>query len=294
MKMRYSIYFTLLMLPLCLQSIEIDGFSTETNDRFANDPAFIANAFNLSGVAFNGRWLTMLSPNVYISATHFSPGVGSSVTFYASNDPEGPRVDRTVSSTKQQIGDTDLILGTLDTYLPLGEYTYYDFATETISDTGPPSSRFTGSPYYEANAYVFGRSPTTWTTTSQNMAVGRNLLDRFWFNTTPQNSNETGDAIGANVDDPGDPNYVDFEAALQSGDSGAPLFVENGNGGLTLVGVNWFISGTDFFGATYVGNYNEEIEQFLQTYTIPEPETYALILGFLSVLLIAWRRKRIR
>ena len=46
-----------------LLAIQIDGFSSATNDRFANNSSFVADAFDLSGVGIsnNGRWATMVS-----------------------------------------------------------------------------------------------------------------------------------------------------------------------------------------------------------------------------------------
>lgn len=289
--LRCRLLFTLsFLLPSLLKGIIIDDFSTETNDRFANDGAFIADAFDLSGVAFNIRWVTMLSPNVFISATHFAPSEGSSFTFFESNDANGPSVTRTISGTNTQIGNTDIFLGTLNTYLP-SSYTYYNFAAESISSTPGPNS-FSNSVYNGANAYVFGRSPTSWPT-AQNIAVGRNKLDRFFSNQTVDD--ETGDAIAATIDDPSDANYVTFEAQLQPGDSGGPLFVEDGSGSLTLVGVNWFTgstqNGDELFGATYLGNYSTEIGSWVATHTIPEPRFYALGLGFFAFFWILYRRR---
>ncbi|MCC5833855.1 MAG: hypothetical protein JJU20_03900 [Opitutales bacterium] len=297
MKRRFSFivsisHLSALLLPATVSAITIDGFSTTHNDRFANDGAFVAADFDLSGVAFNDRWVTMLSPNVFISATHFAPPVGSSFTFYAGNDPDGASVTRTVSSTNTQIGDTDIWLGTLEGYLP-SNYATYNYATETISSgPGGPNS-FSNSPYFEANAYVFGRSPSSWPT-SQNIAVGRNKLDQFFAGLTVDG--ETGDAIGAIVNEPSDPNHVQFEAQLQPGDSGGPLFVDHGSGTLTLVGISWFIGKNnqdqDLFGATYLGNYSDDINTWVATHTIPEPRFYALGFGLLALALTCFRRIR--
>ena len=185
--------------------ITIYNGSTDTNDRFDNDSNFVADSFDLSGVGINGngRWLTMLSENVYISAEHYKPSAGSSVTFYEGNDPNGNSVTTTVSSTNKQIKTSDLYLGTIEDPLS-SAYTYYDFATEDIDSSGA----FSTSSYAGANAYVFGRSARNWPT-SQDMAVGRNELDLFSeYNV---NSN-TGDAIGATDDGS---SGVTYEAMLE-------------------------------------------------------------------------------
>lgn len=233
----------------------------------------------------------MLSDEVFISAEHLKPATGSSVTFYESNDPDGASSTRSVTSNTQQIGTSDLYVGTLDSPLSSG-FTFYDFATEDITDLNPgPNDDFSNSPYYEENAYVFGKSPTTTWDVSQDLAVGRNKLDRFWVgqDLTDQNANE-GDAIGAN-DDTDTTDAVTFEAMLEGKDSGGPLFVDN-EGVLTLVGINWFRDNenNDFFGSTYLGNYDEEVQNFIDA--VPEPQTYALFLGLASALLLFVRRRR--
>jgi len=53
-----------LAAPCALFSAIIAGYDATENDRFANDPSFIAAAYDLSGVSHNNRWLTMISPNV--------------------------------------------------------------------------------------------------------------------------------------------------------------------------------------------------------------------------------------
>lgn len=94
--------------------IDISAFSAETNDRFANDESFFASAYDLSGIGrndrvdlpqqeLNGHWVTMISPNVFLSAAHYHSDVGDDVTFYTSNDPNGSYVVRALGGT-QAIG----------------------------------------------------------------------------------------------------------------------------------------------------------------------------------------------
>ena len=95
-------------------AISIQNFTPATNDRFAHDPAFTAAAYDWSGVgrASDGRWVTMLSSNVFISATHNHPGlpgigIGTTVSFLPGNNPGSPAISGTIASA-QQIGITDL------------------------------------------------------------------------------------------------------------------------------------------------------------------------------------------
>lgn len=272
---------------LPLDAIQIANFDTLTNDRFANNGSFIADQHDLSGVGNNGRWATMISENVYITAGHFAPGVGSSMTFYASNDPSGTNVTRQITSNRQQIQGTDIFVGTLDASLP-SSFTFYSFATENINGNIAGPGSFSQSSYNGANAYVFGRSPNSFPT-GQDMAVGRNILNGFTVNRTISGAN-SGDSIEATDDRPLGETY---ESMLETGDSGGPLFVENGSGSLTIVGVNWFtanpVVGNDFFGASYLGNYDEDIQAFIDANIVPEPSSFALLL---CAVCGVWTRRR--
>jgi hypothetical protein len=289
-----SLSFVLLCaLPaVAIGAINIDSFSTATNDRFANDDAFIANDYDLSGIAItdSGRWVTMLSENVFITAMHYTPSAGSSVTFYASNDADGYSVTRTITDNFQQIGDTDLYLGTLDSALD-DNFSFYDFATEDITLDRSPDN-FIFSEYHNATAFVFGRSETNYST-SQDIAVGMNKLDNFIKNQTVSPS--TGDTILSTVNASTDPGYVEYETSLQTGDSGAPLMIDSGTGELTIVGINWFtgeLNEEDVNGYSYVGNYDEEIQAFIDANAVPEPTFYSICLGLFATLLPATRRSK--
>lgn len=260
-------------------AISIFDFSSEVNDRFANSPSFVAYGYDLSGVGLddNGQWLAMISPNVYLSANHYHPSANASVTFYASNDPNGLSVTRTVTSIAQRIGTSDLWIGTINEPLP-NSFAYYDFATQDITS----SEQFNLSLYKNAVAFILGRSPT-YRLVSQDMAVGRNKLD-VWFDSI--NAGGTTDhAIGAVNDGFLDPNFVSSEALVQPGDSGAGMFVPSG-GKLTLVGINWFYytAGNETgSGFSYVGNYDGDIQTFLNLYSVPEPSAFAGVTGLLAL-----------
>ena len=259
--------------------INIDGYDAAANDRFANNGSFVANAYDLSGVALTdgGRWLTMVSPNVYVSAFHYFPTLDSSVTFYDSNDPAGGSVTRTIVSNAERIGTSDVFIGTLNAPLP-AQYTYYSFASADITT----NADFMSSPYYNADAFVFGRSPGDYPI-SQDMAIGRNKLDIWFEDGTVKDVMEA--TLGSIVDDPGDNNYLQYEAHIVSGDSGGPLMVDEG-GELKLVGINWFngelTSGDDagkqINGYSYLGHYDAEIQAFIDANAVPEPSTFILLI----------------
>jgi hypothetical protein len=287
------------LLPAAARAAVVAGYTPETNDRFTNDPSFIANQFDLSGVALNasGRWLTMISPNVYLSAYHFPPAASSIVTFYASNDPAGLSVERTVTATSQRIGTSDLFIGTINTPLP-SSFTYYAFATQVTNNTntagGGPSAAnaqsWINSPYYLADAYLVGRSPAE-LPVAQDMVIGRNKLDGF--QTSINVSGTVDHAITSVNNQPADGNFLPYELSFQTGDSGAPMFVAN-NGTLTLVGINWFvgtIGGLPNNGYSYVGNHAVAINEFLAVHSVPEPATATLLLACGVLCFVSWRRR---
>lgn len=264
-------------------AIIIDSFSSAVNDRFANDPGFLAGEYDLSGVGISsdGRWATMVSPNVFLSANHFHPSTGATITFYESNNPLGHSVTRTVTSAGQRVGSTDLWIGTIDSALP-DIYTYYDFATEQILT----SAEFGMSPYAGQTAFLFGRSPST-LPTSQDMAVGVNVMDG-WFNSV-STGGTTSPALVEIVNVPGDANFLTYEAYLQGGDSGGPIFDPAPGYELTLVGINWFIGSAttsegnrNLNGQSYVGDSAAGIVAYIEAHAVPEPRVLILAAVFLA------------
>jgi hypothetical protein len=281
--------FGLCFSALTVSAITIDSFSTDTNDRFDNDGSFVLNGFDLSGVGFSsdGRWGTLVSNNVFISANHLHPSVGQTLTFHATNDPNGAPITRTVTSG-QRIGTTDLWVGVLSAPVT-GSYTSYSLQTADIAN----SAAFSGSLLDGATGYMVGRSSTNWASNVHDIAVGTNVFDAWVEDSTAGGS--TDDALSAIYQF--GPNDTTYEALLQGGDSGAPLFVISGSD-LVLTGVNWWvgtaeISATtyDLSGFSYVGNYDVEISNFISANAVPEPSTYAALLGLAG---LGWANRRRR
>jgi hypothetical protein len=278
-------------------AIAIDGYSSPApeNNRFANDPSFILNGKDLSGVSIadNGRWVTMISANVFLSAQHYYPINGTSVSFYAGNDPLLSPVTRSIAYS-EQIANSDLRIGYLNQALP-GSIGSLAYATQNTTNNntnpnGPNAANaesFINSPYYLENAYLFGRSPESYTV-SQDMAVGRNVIDRMrTFSDSPNpdiHTFATDYDVGA----------VTYEAQLVGGDSGAPMLVDDGFGGLTLVGINWYVYDPDWAigdgnGVSYVGNYSDQIDGFLAVHSIPELSSLALLSILIGVFGVGYR-----
>ena len=260
-------------------ALNIIGYDPLVNDRFANDASFIASGFDLSGVAIadDGRWVTMLSDNVFVTSDHFYSPNGTSVTFYGSNDPLGSSFTTSIQSSVQ-LGTTDIRLGVLNDALPTG-YSSYDIFNYPI----PPN----------ANAIavgMFGRSPSDYPI-SLDMSVGQNVMNGFLGDFTA--AGNTGDAGYTTFDTTGG---LAYEAQLTNGDSGAPVVAVSG-GELTIVGVNWFIatdtSNNEISGFSYLPNYIAEIDSFIAANALtPVPESAATALALCVLACFAGVRRR--
>lgn len=278
--------------------IQIDGYTHATNDRFTNSGSFVLSGYNLSGVgqvssaAGQGRWATLLSPNVVISAWHFPPPTNSEVTFHLDNDPNSTPVVRTVTSTSLRVGGTDIWLGVLNA--PVTGASYYEIADEVLS--GPPGGNagniVNAGSFQDVNSYMFGLSPKAnlaW----QDQAVGRNRILGYWEN-VPFNGDDN-DSLILEYNLSTDPEYVQYEAHFRGGDSGGPFFIER-NGSLLLLGTNGFVLNTSTgqtvaSGVNYVGNRAAAIRDFVNLHSVPEP-TAGLLLCGLGGILVASRRQR--
>lgn len=271
-----------------VSALTISGFVTEKNDRFANDGTFILNAFDLSGIgrSSDDRWGTLISNNVFISANHLHPTVSSTLTFHATDDSSGASITRTVASG-QQISGTDLWVGVLDSPVS-SSYKSYSFATTDIAN----STDFGAWQYAGNVGAVFGRSPTAFSSVL-DVAVGYNKLDG-WIDDIEL----TGVTEDALLSLEGNANDVTYEALVQSGDSGAPFFV-TANSELFLVGINWFIGTVDSDGTTYdtngytyLGNNDGDLNSVISANAVPEPGSYAALLGAGVLCFTITRRRR--
>lgn len=285
-------------------AIAINNFDASTNDRFADDASFIGSSYSFSGVGLSsgGRWATLISSNVVISASHYAPS--ESITFYATNDKTGESFTTTISATTYNIEGTDIWLAVLDQAVPEG-YTVYSIATESITN----STDFVNSSIYNSTAYMLGHD----TLGDSTQYVGTNILDAWISSVTVSGTtnsalmarNNTSDLTLTYGTGPGSYSVTydttTYEAYVEGGDSGSPLLVDTGDGTLTLVGIGWFNgtigegdvddTTTSVSGYTYVGNYTTEIENFITLHAVPEPHTYALMMGVCAMLTRLMRRR---
>lgn len=283
-------------------AISIQNFTPATNDRFADDPAFTAAAYDWSGVgrAADGRWVTMLSSSVFISATHNHPGlpaigIGTTVSFLPGNNPGSPAISGTIAGA-QQIGITDLWIGYLASPLP-GSIASYSIAT--IPLTG---ANYASSSAANQFAYLSGISPTVGgygASPLTNQATGTNRIEGFQAGLSLSGS--TGDVLLLAQNLPGDPGFslTSFETDVNAGDSGSPLMTVSG-GDLVVSGIAWASGTTDidpgpgtatpnFSVYTYTGNYVTDIQSYIAAHPVPEPSALALLAG--AFLFIGRKRR---
>jgi hypothetical protein len=244
-------------------------YQPAVNDRFyvGADKAFLGGSHDFSGVgntnpAGTGQWATLVSPSYFLSAAHFAPAVGSTVTFFETNDPNGPSHTYTVASG-QQVGTSDLFLGKLSAPIsPLDKI--HPFAVAANNE-----SALTG-----ATIDVYG-VPNR---------VGLNKIDAFDTFTNIIGSSAQGRAFVYDYDTTN--GFRPGEAMVQVGDSGAPSFV-NIAGQLALVGTHWFndtgASGSPpLSGDTFVPSYITQLNALMassgeQITIVPEPAAILLL-----------------
>ena len=175
---------------------------------------------------------------------------------------------------------------------------HYVFGTASLSGPPPVGDDIfiaDAGPYQDLNSFVFGKSPFNHNadpdddrTSFNDQGVGRNLISGFSEN-VPFQGNSDNDSLILLNDAPGSGNFVDYEAIVRGGDSGAPLFVDI-NGELVLLGTNAFLLNNDLgFGVNYVGNQTTFLNSYILT-AVPEPSGMGISIA--TALLFFSRRRR--
>ena len=273
----------------------IQNFTAASNDRFADNPAFIGSSYDWSGVgrSSDGRWGTMLSRNAFLSANHFHPGLGSVMSFFPGNDPGATPITRSVVGGVH-IGSTDLWIGYLNSDLPV-TIADYDYAQVSVTEAS-----FLSSVLFLESAFLGGLSPTNTgygAVDATRQVVATNQLEDFFEDILVSGS--IGDVLATIQNQAGDSAFgyslTGYEAQLQGGDSGSPLMLVDG-GNLVVAGIAWAIGTVDIDPSgvtvnrpitvfTYTGSYANQI-----LVLIPEPSTAGLV-GFAGIAMLARRRK---
>lgn len=247
--------------------MQIRNYVAARHDRFysGSDKNFVGGSFDFSGLgrSSDGRWATLVSDNYFLSAYHYFPGTGSSVTFYAANDLTGPSYSYTVAGG-ERVGTTDLWVGWFDSVADAGlaRYPVLDLAAE--------------SDYLGLELFNCGVSNR----------VGRNVSDSIVDATEGPSTEKT---LWFDYDNSDSPSVGGDETYLWYGDSGAATFIPWGDS-LTVAGIHWSItdgnpgahegeSSIDTFVPAYIDGVNSILSARSQSVaTVPEPATPAMIL----------------
>ena len=297
-------WFVVSMAVEASAALFVTGYTPETNDRFTNHPNFIASSFNLGGIGqtSTGQFATAISGNVVIGSWKNQPT--GQVYFFENNNPTSSPIVRNIISPTR-IAGTDLFLGVLDAALPT-TITPFSFTRTTLS--GPPATITSAGPFGGVNTFVVGTSdivPGSYPGAAgyTNQRVGRN---RVGGPTVPngyvENVALTGfdgtnmDALLLHRNGPTEANFVEYEAWMQAGDEGAPVFMEEG-GKLTLLGTNLYNwnAAASLVGVSFVGNSAAAIDGFIEANTVPEPMTiFAVMAGAGTLGWHSLKRKRRR
>jgi len=305
---------TLLVLSVLSKGADVANHSAVTNDRFANDVAFIANGFDLSGVGrtSDGNWATRIGDNYYLTAEHFRPANGETVTFFGSNSPVASSYSYQTAGGFQ-IAGTDLWLGYFNSSIDssIATYGYNTTAANSLTDAG----------INQTSVYMLGNSTTLDAAYGgpgklTDMVVAENRAES-WFETgtntvqAPEVTNNFPSNAGWDqivtfnnlaVDDNGFTQRM-YEGQLQNGDSGSPLFtvvagqlhiegiayaVVTGGGGLTGNFVDGFGPGGNPFDPfeqreaslyTYTGSLSNDLATAITMVpdSVPEPSQVTLL-----------------
>jgi hypothetical protein len=262
------------------------------NDRFYSgaDKAFIGQPYDWSGVGHssNGTWATMISPTYFVSAWHFHPAAGDTITFYTGNSFSSTNYSYTVGTFGYQtsaaglggsFSGSDLWLGQLTTPVATSIAKY---PVEVLPNTAD---------YIGQTIWTYGYPYRV----GKNNIDSISVLDGVYMPETTQvmyfNYNATG---GQGFD----------ECYLEGGDSGGPAFTAV-DGSLALLGTG-FVNGSDlglgptvFDGAPsgdafvpyYVSQLNAHMTDGEQVrVVVPEPGTL-LLLGVAAAALVCCKRR---
>lgn len=305
-----SIIFPLVVIALlsatpAKAALVVQGYNADLHDRFNNNPSFIGNPYDWSGVGrrnvdSGSRWGTLISPSFLVTATHFP--VTGTVRFYGTNDPNGPFAERSVAQSiiLTQAGQpgtpliSDITLIRLNA--PVANTAYY-----------PILNLPSNSGYLNQTIFTFGQAAGT-SVTSQRL--GRNQIEAVIPNAEVRVNgiDYRNDVFLFDYDNPG--GVGADESYVQSGDSGAPSFIIV-NGQPALVGLHWFQYTTQNFGGIYgfgsgdslISSFVDELndamagtgssERVTVLTAVPEPSSWLVVLAATGSFALVSRRRRV-
>ncbi len=241
-------------------ALSVNGYSAEKNNRFSSgfptspvenaSTAFIGASYDWSSVGYstttygtsNPQNLTLIDSEHFVYAVHYSPTVGSTVTFVGT---DGAFYSATVLSISgafitgngtDQLS-SDLGVGTLSTPV-------------AVSSSSVTSSKILFLGYSDAN--YSASSISSLLVYGKNGVIGVNSVTAVKTNKQFLNSSSgTYTKLGTTLEM--DADYTtENQATFQGGDSGGPTFATvNGSDKMYLVGVHWAVSAGTASSANY-------------------------------------------
>lgn len=267
-------------------ALQVASYDANVNERLNGSANFIGAGYDWSGVGqtSDGRWVTMISDEYFISVGHYHPEAGApDVRFYLSDSLSGGFEDYTVDTSfgiqlMTDQGLSDIWIGRLTST------TSSNIATYNIFDPLGDPNVLEGE-----NVFVVGNSGQG---AYQNFRVGTNVLDLddgilgvAERSVSIVNGWSTTEVYDADVL---------YDTFFQSGDSGAPTFIVN-NGVLELVGVHSVAGTITLPGGdeqvsidSLVSGYRQEILGLITP--VPEPGGVVLMLGAAFTVILRRRR----
>jgi len=250
----------------------------------------------------------MVSDRVFLSADHFHPGIGSTITFFTNNLGSTQDVVTRQFQVVQgeRIPGTDIWLGVLDQSITQDIATYEIFSApssfgyENLGQSGltnqQPARLDLDPPPDDDVVFMVGRSGATDET---SFRVGLQV-STFFSSTKTFSFGEVGPVLDLEYNDasvPADQSvFTDFEAFLQGGDSGGPTFWSSSptSSELQLLGLHagsgdkvWKGISSD----SLPGENLMEINSFIAA--VPEPAHFAAVFGVIALLGTAIIRKKL-
>jgi hypothetical protein len=254
----------------------------------------------------------MIGDNYFVTAIHF-PATGN-VQFLANNDPSSTIFQYTVAGSFNVPG-TDIQIGYFNEAVDpsIARYTYNTNNANALADLG-----IAGATVYTSGDRVAGSTGTI-----LDHVVAENQAESWFEEGTdviqvpgPGGTNNTfsNDAdfdqivMFENIPTDDANNFENSESQLQSGDSGSPLFSNQG-GTLRIEGIAWAVvpppgftgnfdttaSGSEQRPGTlysYLGSYDTGIQTVISNVPSPIPEPSIPALGILGLLAgMAFRRR---
>lgn len=267
-------------------ALQVASYDANVNERLNGSANFIGAGYDWSGVGqtSDGRWVTMISDEYFISVGHYHPEAGAdNVRFYLSDSLSGGFEDYTVDTSfgiqlMTDQGLSDIWIGRLTSSISSNITTY------EIFDPLANPNVLEGE-----DVFVVGNSGQG---SYQNFRVGTNVLD-LDDGTLGVAERSVSVVNGWSATAIYDADVL-YDTFFQSGDSGAPTFIVN-NGVLELVGVHSVAGTITLPGGdeqvsidSLVSGYRQEILGIITP--VPEPGGVVLMLGAAATLMMRRRR----